>query len=117
MGVAPEQLQRIDDATIAAIASGRGPLVEVRCPLPAILDGHLPARVPERQFRTTVDTPENRFVKAFLDLALGILARMHDVLEKDSRFCHRVRAECASTRSPRRSPPSAACPLWREVGP
>lgn len=35
--------------------------------LPRILHGYLPQMLPERQYRTTFDTPENRFVKAFLE--------------------------------------------------
>lgn len=113
--VPTELLQRIDDATMAAIASGSGPSLEVRGGrLPALLRGRLPSVLPERQTVSTVDTPENRFVKAFLEQVSAVLARMREVCAGDTRFAHRVHAECRALRE--LIAPTVRHPLWRGVG-
>ena len=113
--VPPEQLRRVDEATALAIATAAGPLVEVPAGrVPAILRGYLPRRVPERQYRTTTDTPENRFVKAFLELVSAVLARMKVLLIKDTRFARRILAECG--RLEQIVSPIRRHPLWRDVG-
>jgi hypothetical protein len=116
VNVSPEWLQRVDDATTFAIASGTGPLVYLPAArLPAVLGGYLPARVPERHCKMNVDTPENRFVKAFLDQICSVLRRMREVLATETRvFASRVRAECVALEE--RMAPFRVHPIWREVG-
>lgn len=111
-----ECLARMDHETILAIASPRGALVPARSArVPAVLQGHLPRLLPERQYRTTSDTPENRFVKAFLELTCAVLARMKEAFAKDTRFSRRVRAECYDLEA--LIAPFHRHPLWRAVGP
>lgn len=115
--VAVERVQRVDDTTVLAIARATGPMVRCRAigsALPAALDGHLPRMLPERQFRTTVDTPENRFVKAFLGSVAGILARMREICTNETRFAQRIRAECRALED--QLAPFVRHPLWRDVG-
>lgn len=113
--VPTDRLQRMDHATLLAIASGYGATMESRSRrLPPALGGRLPRVLPERQCVSTVDTPENRFVKGFLEQVSAVLARMRDVCAADTRFAHRVRAECRALSD--LLAPTIRHPLWREVG-
>ncbi|MCA9653328.1 MAG: DUF2357 domain-containing protein [Myxococcales bacterium] len=79
------------------------------------LHGHLPQQVEETRVRGTVDVPENRFVKAFLGKALGIVEQMRGVVAKVGRgyFRQRILADCdAMTRELQ---PLRRHVLWDEV--
>ncbi len=77
--VAPELARDMNHVGIARLAEGRVPLapvpasVRARVPLARTLGGSMPRWVDELQVRPTVDTPENRFVRAFLDLVEGVI--------------------------------------------
>jgi predicted component of viral defense system (DUF524 family) len=74
----------------------------------------LPRIVSERRSHTTIDTPENRFVKTFVDVVLGVLERMKHLSSKDDRFV-RVRADCTALEQ--LLAPIRRHPMWRDVGP
>ncbi|MFW6039917.1 MAG: DUF2357 domain-containing protein, partial [Gemmatimonadota bacterium] len=85
-------------------------------PLVERLHGHLPERVAERRVRHTVDTPENRFVKAFLDQALGIADRVRtEAAERRPAFAARIAAD--AERIERYLEPIARASLWNDVAP
>ena len=80
------------------------------------LGGRLPEVVSERKIRPTADTPENRFVKAFIGQARTIIGRMRSAVsspEPDAfrrnllRDCDRMEASLM---------PIARHSMWEEVG-
>lgn len=96
-----EEARWVDPAGLERLIQGREPLLAVgalNIPLARALRGHVPRRVEELRVRSTVDTPENRFVKAFLDQADGVVERMRDAAtgraEDGRRFHQRVLADC-----------------------
>lgn len=113
--VATERLQRVDADTILALAQARGTLVRTRARgLPVSLAGHVPRVVPERVPRSSVDTPENRFVHAFLETVSSVVSRMKAICTKNTAFAHRVQAECRALEE--MLAPWVRHPLWRDVG-
>lgn len=63
--------------------------------LAGALGGHLPETIDETAVRSTVDVPENRFVKAFLDQAIGIVDEIRQLAtEKGGAFAARVGSDC-----------------------
>lgn len=73
--------RRVDQPSLLRIAAGVGGLlraegVAARTPLAQVLGGHIPRVVNERQVTHSLDTLENRFVKSFLRLAMGVIERM-----------------------------------------
>jgi predicted component of viral defense system (DUF524 family) len=67
--------------TFTHLAQGRGGMYRSNA-IPALsrpLRGHLPIDVLEPVVESTLDTPENRFVKAFLDSALALIDKMVSV--------------------------------------
>jgi predicted component of viral defense system (DUF524 family) len=80
--VVPAELARtLDSAGMVGLVTGAGGFARVppgsagRTPVARALRGHLPQRIDEPRATITRDTPENRFVKAFLDQAAGIIDR------------------------------------------
>ena len=80
------------------------------------LGGRLPEVVSERRIRSTTDTPENRFVKAFVGQSRTIIGRMRSAvgsLRRDAfrksllRDCDRMEASLM---------PIARHGMWEEVG-
>ena len=80
------------------------------------LSGRLPEVVSERRIRSTTDTPENRFVKAFVGQSRTIIGRMRSAvgsLRRDAfrrsllRDCDRMEASLM---------PIARHSMWEEVG-
>lgn len=121
--VVPTELARgLDPAGFVALASGAGGFVRAgsgpasHLPLARALRGHLPERVDEPHAAITRDTPENRFVKAFLDQATGIVARMRRALqgERTAPFRDGLLRDCDRLDAALR--PVAEHPLWTEVG-
>ncbi|HTP24678.1 MAG TPA: DUF2357 domain-containing protein, partial [Anaeromyxobacteraceae bacterium] len=83
----------------------------------AALQGHLPERIEEEQRHHSVDTPENRFVRAVLELANTIIEGTRQQVESWSQpgLRQRVLQDCAEMA--RVLAPLRAHAMWREVGP
>lgn len=65
--------------------------------LAVALRGHLPRTILERRATVVYDTPENRFVRAFLDQCLDVVATMRRLVEEgqfDEAYAPRLRTEC-----------------------
>ncbi len=77
-----EALTRVDSRTLLDLVTRTGAQVHAASLSPAAaslteqLGGRLPEEVSERRIQATVDTPENRFVKAFSGQASGIIGRV-----------------------------------------
>lgn len=119
----PAELARsLDPAGFARLAAGAGgftrvgPAVAARFPAARALRGHLPTRVDEPHAAITRDTPENRFIKAFLAQATGIVAQMRQTLAplRPNAFRDRLLRDCDTMDAVQR--PIATAPLWDEVG-
>lgn len=118
-----ELAHRVDAGGLMRLATGQEPLERVgaavarRLPLARILRGHVPSGVEQVYARSTPDTAENRFVKAFLEMADGVLEAMATAVSRKGNpdaFGRRILAECeAMERSLR---PIRAHSLWTEVG-
>ncbi len=116
------QASRIDGRTFADVAAGRHPLVRWETQggaggrLAEALSGHLPAEVSHVRAVTSLDTPENRFVKAFLALCGGVVDGMRDVARKGGFAApERVLSDCG--RIEEALAPIRRHRLWHEVGP
>ena len=76
-----EALTRVDSRTLLDLVTGAGSSVQSSslsvsgAVLASRLGDQLPEAVSERRIRATLDTPENRFVKAFIAQARGIIGR------------------------------------------
>jgi hypothetical protein len=121
-----EAVRQVDPSLLEDLASGHYPLFrqvkanQQQLSLIRHLRGYLPAYVSDEQGEITFDTPENRFVKAFLDYALGIISHMRQFIEGKSpenkgAFQSRVLEECDRMEFLLR--PSRQHALWKEVGP
>ena len=88
-----------------------------RLPLTHALRGHLPSTMIQAEVRHTVDTPENQFVLAFLQFAMGVMERMDMAVadSKSSLFFTRIRHDCEAMK--RALAPTIQHRLWQEVGP
>lgn len=85
--------------------------------LSKIMKEHLPRVVLERQAIRTVDLPENRFVRAFLDQCLDVVAQMRQLIVNEARLSvHSVRlqSECDQIETALR--PIRQASLWDDVG-
>lgn len=113
---------RIDARTLRRIAMGLGGSEHAdgraaATPLAQVLHGRLPRVIDERRVASSADTPENRFVKSFLRLALGIVERMRQslgTLREGQAFRERLRADCDQIEQV--LTPLAQHHLWAEVG-
>ncbi len=97
--------------TLEDAAAGRWPLQ--RAPRGLGFAGHLPTRVADTMCHPTVDVPENRFVKAFLDdcaACVTALRRTPAPGPLRARIAHDAHAIEAALAPIRRAP------LWSEVG-
>ncbi len=85
--------------------------------LAAALGGHLPDRVSEPIVLRDVDTAENRFVKAFVAQAMGIVTAMRGKLQarRQDAWIAWALADCNAME--RDLAPIARDRLWRDVGP
>lgn len=109
---------RVDSRTLHGLLTGAGQLERwvggAVPPMAARLGGRLPRRVNEPHSPTTVDVPENRFVKAFLtqiDAVLSGIESLGDVNPNlHSRLCTQVRDLRAALQ------PITSHSLWRDVG-
>ena len=80
------------------------------------LGGSLPEVVSERKIRSTTDTPENRFVKAFIGQSRNIIGRMRSAVRsrRPDAFRRNVLGDCA--RMEASLMPVARHSMWEEVG-
>jgi predicted component of viral defense system (DUF524 family) len=86
-------------------------------PLSVALRGYLPEQVDETRVQTTYDTPENRFVKMFLDLAGGVADGLRRVIATrwpPDAFERRLLMDCHAVE--RKLEPIVRDSLWRDVG-
>lgn len=113
---------RIDARSLMRIAMGVGVIERAEgsaaaTPLARVLHGRLPRVIDERRVLHSADTPENRFVKSFLQLALGIVERIRrslDDVREGRGFRERLRADCDQIE--KLLTPLAQHRLWAEVG-
>ena len=80
------------------------------------LGGSLPTTMSERRIRTTTNTPENRFVKAFVGQSRVIIGRMRSSVmsRRPNRFRRNVLADCGWMEESLL--PIAGHSMWEEVG-
>ncbi len=79
------------------------------------LGNRLPETVSERTLRTTVDTPENRFVKAFIAQARTVIDRTRAAVRgKNSAFARNLVRDCDAMEAS--LTPVIRHSLWAEVG-
>lgn len=113
-----EAARRVEARSVVRAIAGGGRLQRAagcELALARALAGHLPERIDESTPEPQIDTPENRFVKAFLRQALAIVDRIEvlAVAKPDGFFRRRVLADCVAIR--RALGPAAQHPMWREV--
>ena len=124
--VSLEAVRQVEPSLLEDLAAGHYPLFRLvkanqqQLSLIRHLRGYLPEYVSDDQGEITFDTPENRFVKAFLDYALGIISHIRQFIEEKSpenkgAFQSRVLEECDRMEFLLR--PSRQHALWKEVGP
>lgn len=120
-----EAVRQVDPSLLENLAAGHYPLVRLdtahqqQLPFVRRLQGYIPEYVSDAQGEITFDTPENRFVKAFLDYALTVISRMHQFIERvlpenRNAFQKRILEECDRMEYLLR--PSRLHALWKEVG-
>lgn len=115
-------LRRVSTRTLDSVLTGTdnlchvGPSVSARIPLARILNNSLPEFVVETQHRMTFDTPENRFIKSFLSIAVGIADKMEEAVKKNQKpiFAARIRSDCRQIKQSLK--PIQQHSLWRDVG-
>lgn len=121
-----EAVRQVEPSLLEDLAAGCFPLVRLETvnqqqfPFVRRLRGYIPEYVSEDQGEITFDTPENRFVKAFLDYALIVISHMRQFIEGISpenrnAFQRRVLEECDSMEFLLH--PSRQHALWKEIGP
>lgn len=123
--VSLEAVRQVDPSLLEDLAAGHYPLVRLdtanqqQLPFVRHLRGYIPEYVSDDQGEITFNTPENRFVKAFLDYALTVISQMRQfiegvLLENRSAFQRRVLEECDRMEYLLR--PSRQHALWKEIG-
>jgi predicted component of viral defense system (DUF524 family) len=106
---------RVGARAMMDIASGRWPLSRSPLGFPSTAGAVLPMRVSEDLARDSVDTAENRFVKAFLDEGTWIVGRIRRHLgDGTSPLAVRVRTDCERLTAILTSWRRAA--MWEAVG-
>ena len=117
-----ETASRVDSRTLLDLfARGGRPVSEASLSpngraLAERLGMRLPEVVTEPRIRATTDTQENRFVKAFVHQATGIIARIRSATEgrRPTSFSTRVLRDCE--RMTESLTPVVRHPMWKEVG-
>jgi predicted component of viral defense system (DUF524 family) len=120
-----EAVRQVEPSLLEDLAAGYYPLIRLKkthrqhLSLMHHLRGYIPEYVSDDQGEITFDTPENRFVKAFLDYALGIISQMRQFIEgispeNSNAFQRRVLEECDRMEFLLR--PSRQHALWKEIG-
>lgn len=122
--VSLDLVHRVGVSAFVDMLSGRGQMVRVsketaaRLAIARLLRNHVPARVSVDQAESTVDTPENRFVKTFLQSAQGIIERMRQAIREDSQgdiFTNRILHDCDLLE--KKLMPLVRHSVWNHVGP
>ncbi len=108
--------RRVDASCLVDVASGRWPLHRSDHPASEPFRGHLPERLEEVVAQHTHDTAENRFVKAFLDLALAVVDRMRSRMDDTKEGSLRSATLAACGEMERVLWPVRRQALWDEVG-
>jgi predicted component of viral defense system (DUF524 family) len=116
-----ELARRIDDATLIRIAAGLEPMAKAgmagATPLATKLGGWLPQRVEEQGVRNTYDTPENRFVKAFVRVCEGVIEGMRSrVLESSTPAVFRTSIPRDCDAMDRALAPISRHSFWLDIG-
>ena len=116
-----EALTRVDERTLLDLVTRAGApahsssLSPAGAALASRLGGQLPEAVSERRIQATIDTPENRFVKAFIGQASGIIARTRSaVARRRNIFERNLLDDC--DRMDAALLPIARHSMWEEVG-
>lgn len=108
-----ELASAISARTLDDVVAGRWPLQ--RAPEGLGFKGFLPVRVADSASRETVDTPENRFVKAFLEACDRLLAQMQArVAGAPGTLGPRLGADLAAVQA--KLTPLRRAALFRDVG-
>lgn len=106
---------RIDGRALEDVASGRWPMTEHELGFAVASRRVLPTHVSERHARESVDTAENRFVRAFLDECAWVVERVrHYIGRGETMFARRVRHDCDRLADTLMTWQRAA--FWTEVG-
>jgi predicted component of viral defense system (DUF524 family) len=106
---------RVSARALDYAAAGRWSWEEAATGIPHDGRGLLPSRIAEDLARESVDTAENRFTKAFLEICAGVVEQVRRRLGTgDAAPARRIAGECAALAAIldgwRRAP------LWRDVG-
>lgn len=117
-----EALTRVDERTLLDLVTRAGApthppsLSPAGAALASRLGGQLPETVSERRIRATIDTPENRFVKAFIGQASGIIARTRSEVEgrRPDAFARKLLDD--GNRMDAALQPIVRHSMWQEVG-
>lgn len=116
-----DALTRVDEQTLLDLVTRAGApahsssLSSAGAALASRLGGQLPEKVSERRIRATIDTPENRFVKAFIGQARGIIGRMQsEVAHRRSAFERNLLDDC--DRMNEKLMPIVRHSMWEDVG-
>lgn len=105
----------LDLVTRAGVPAHSSSLSPAGTALASRLGGQLPEMVSERRIRATIDTPENRFVKAFIGQARGVIGRMRsEVAHRRNVFERNLRDDC--DRMDEMLMPIARHSMWEDVG-
>jgi len=108
--VNPSQAVHIDPRQVAQLAP-RLPYIEGG-PVAGLFFGKSPAEIPEKIKRDTLDTPENRYVKAFLGELCNICYWLDSILDKENK-----QASQREVRQWENLVSEWLCwPLWKDVG-
>jgi uncharacterized protein len=117
----PHEVMWVDERTLLAAVQAPAGLVRAAAPpwsrtqLAVAFRGHIPERLLEPQVEVSFDTPENRFVKSFLEHADHLVRRFEDAFGASGpALRQRVRADCALMRE--RLEPLRRAALWQSVG-
>ncbi len=116
-----DALTRVDERTLLDLVTRAGApahspsLSPAGAALASRLGGQLPETVSERRIRATIDTPENRFVKAFIGQARGVIGRTRSaVARRRNVFERSLLDDC--DRMEAALLPIARHSMWEEVG-
>ncbi|WP_419939456.1 DUF2357 domain-containing protein [Candidatus Palauibacter sp.] len=116
-----ETLTRVDSRTLLDLVTRTGAPVQAASLSPAAaalteqLGGRLPEEISERRIQATIDTPENRFAKAFIGQADGIIGRVRSkAAARRDVFGRSLLADCE--RMEAALMPVARHSMWDEVG-
>jgi uncharacterized protein len=118
----PHEIARVDDRMLMDLVRSPSGLAMATSPewaatsLAAALRGHVPDRLYESRVEATLDTLENRFVKAFLEQAGALIRSLEERLVQhgNAALQRRVRADCAAMSA--KLDQLRGARIWREVG-